>query len=119
MKDFGRCFCLRTKQYQFLVRVNKEHLQPSSHGLHAVPVPGVFVRDHADLHQERYQDSLPEKGKDTNQCRTGSVLSVSFDTHQKETKTTSLTQRNLPTGLMGVSSSLRARYSSTRQYMAN
>lgn len=46
-------------------------------------------------------------------------LYFSFHPYQKETNTTSLTQRNLPTGLMGVSSSLRARYSNTRQYMAN
>lgn len=37
------------------------NLESSSHGLHAVPVPGVFVGDHANFHQERYENRLPEE----------------------------------------------------------
>lgn len=101
-------------------------LQSGGHGLHAFPVPGVFVGDHAHLHQERDENSLPEDRETQGGMSATktllyppSFLSSSFSPHQKETKTTSLTQRNLPTGLMGVSSSLSARYSNTRQYMAN
>lgn len=38
-------------------------LESRGHGLHAVPVPGVFVRDHTDLHQECDDDGLPEERK--------------------------------------------------------
>lgn len=44
-------------------KVKAPYLQSSGHGLHAVPVPGVLVGDHTDLHQEGDDDSLPEERK--------------------------------------------------------
>lgn len=41
----------------------KKYLEPSRHGLHAIPVPGVFVGNHADLHQEGDEDRLPGERK--------------------------------------------------------
>lgn len=36
------------------------HLQSSSHSLHTVPVPGMFVGDDAHLYQEGYYNRLPK-----------------------------------------------------------
>ena len=62
------------------------YLQSSGHGLHAVPVPGVFVWDHTDLHQERYENRLPEDRR-TRFCwlqsSDVSVCSVHSDTKQR------------------------------------
>lgn len=44
------------------------HLQPSGHRLDAGPVPRVFIRDDAHLHQERDQHRLPAHTASISRC---------------------------------------------------